>query len=140
MKKIVKIVILFSMVLILASCGSGGGSSDSSAKVEPTPVYTGKGTISSPYKVFESGEVPVSEEVWTYMKINHISNKNETYKVVLPVYVTTMYVYDENYVRIPIKYEKNLAMFDVNQSVYIDMYSLIDGFIEIMSIGWDERH
>jgi hypothetical protein len=100
--------------------------------------YVGKGTSYDPYLLFANGQVNVKGETWTYYKIQNNFNSNCTYRIIFPVHVTSSYLYDEQKIELPRTYDKGAYIVDSNKSIFMDLYSVADGFIEIYSECWVE--
>jgi predicted small lipoprotein YifL len=100
--------------------------------------YVGTGASYDPYVLFNNGEVNVKEGTWTYYKIQNNFNSNCTYRIILPVQVTSTYIYDDNNIEQPRTYVKGAYIVDSNKSLYMDLYSLSAGFIEVYTDCWVE--
>jgi hypothetical protein len=119
-----------------SSCPNGCPTMDGCGR----PVnFFGDGGVANPYQVFANGAVPVKGETWTYYRIDTL-NQNCTFKITLPIYVTSYYVYDENLSDVNYTFSKGAIIFDTNNSVvFIDCYALSFDEIEIYTECWTER-
>ena len=124
----------FNVTIIMPTEDSSSSGSSSSS----VSNYVGSGASYNVFRVYANGTVPVIEDSWTYYKIQNNFNSNCTYRIVLPVNVSTVYIYDENKLEHPKLFSKGAYVFDSNKSLYMDLYSVANSEIEIFTDCWLE--
>ena len=104
----------------------------------PEIGYVGDGKSYSPFGIFKNGITP-SFQGWTYYKIYSNFNTNCSIRLVIPITITSLYVYNKENIELELGNDKGMYVIDVDESVFMDTYSVEEGVIEVFNSCWTER-